>query len=251
LQAAEAKLLRRRAARPYKSRWIIVVRRKQMTRVRTAGRIPLYLLLECSMKRILSRPSIRATITVAVLATLLAACSPSVKVRTDTDPGVNMSQFKSYDFFSQMGIEGEGYSNLLGQHFRDAISSQMNSRGFSKSGTPQLQINVSIGAEDKVRVNTYQEPYVYGGHYGHGYGGYGYGSPWGYGGGATRTTVHQYTEANVYIDIVDASEHKMVWQGVATFTVTDKMQGQLRETVQNTVAKIFSQFPVAAPASSG
>jgi hypothetical protein len=205
------------------------------------------------MKFILNRPSIRTVITVAAMAALLAACSPSVQVRSDTDPGVNMGQFKTYDFFSQMGIEGDDYSNLLGQHFRDAISSQMNSRGYSQSKTPQLQINVSIGAEDKVRVNTYQDPYLYGGYYGHGrHGGYGgYGSPWGYGGGTTRTTVHQYTEANVYIDMVEVSEHKMVWQGVATFTVTDKMQGQLRETVHNTVEKVFSQFPVTAPPASG
>jgi len=61
--------------------------------------------------------------------------------------------------------------------------------------------------------------------------------------------VSQYTEANVYIDMVDASEHKLVWQGVATFTLTDKMQEQLRETVYNTVDKVFAQYPVAAPAS--
>ena len=195
-----------------------------------------------------SRPSFQTLMIVFILAVLLAGCAPSVKVRSDTDPGVNMSQYQTYDFFSQMGIEGEGYSNLLGQHFRDAISSQMNSRGFSKAGAPQLQINVSIGAEEKVRVNTYQEPYLYGGYYGRGAYGY-YGSPWGYGGGATRTTVHQYTEANVYIDMVDSSEHKMIWQGVATFTLTEKMQGQMRETVNNTVEKIFAQFPVSAPSS--
>ena len=192
---------------------------------------------------------IRSLLTVAAVALVVAGCAPSVKVRTDSDPGVNLSQFKTYDFFSQMSIEGDNYSNLLGQHFRAAISSQLNTRGFSQSDSPQLQINVSIGAEDKVRVNTYQEPYLYGGHYG--YGGYGrYGGPWGYGGGATRTTVHQYTEANVYIDLVDSREHKMVWQGVATFTVTDKMQEQLRETVYNTVEKIFAAFPVPAPAGS-
>jgi hypothetical protein len=167
-------------------------------------------------------------------------------VRSDVDPGTDMSQFQTYGFFSQMGIEGDGYSNLLGRHFREAISSQMDSRGFSQSQTPQLQINVSIGAEEKVRVNTYQEPYLYGGYYGMG-GGFGYyGDPWGYAGGTTRTTVRQYTEANVYIDMVDASEHKMVWQGVATFTLTDKMQSEMRETVNLTVQKVFAQFPVTA-----
>ena len=187
---------------------------------------------------------------VAVLATaLFAGCSPSVKVRSDADPGVNMRQYQTYNFFSQMGVEGEGYSNLVGQHFRDAISAQMSSRGYAQSDSPQLQINVSIGAQEKTRVNTYQDPYLYGGYYGrYGYGGY-YG-PWGYPGGGTRTTVHQYTEANVYIDMVDSSEHKMVWQGVATFTLTDKMQEQLRETVMTTVNKVFEDFPVP-PTSSG
>jgi hypothetical protein len=183
-------------------------------------------------------------VSIIVSAVLLSACAPSVKVRSDVAPDVNLSQFQTYNFFSQLGVEDDGYSSLLGQHFRDAIFSEMDVRGFKVSETPQLQVNVSIGAKDKVKVNTYQDPYLYGGAYG--YRGYGYyGSPW-YGGG-TRTTVHQYTEANVYIDFVDSTERKLVWQGVATFTLTDKMQEQIRETVQLTVSKVFEQFPVPAP----
>lgn len=190
--------------------------------------------------------SITSSLLAVLIASLaLSACSPSVKVRSDVAPDVNMSQFQTYDYFSQMGVEGENYSNLLGQHFRDAIDSELNMRGFKRSDAPQLQVNVSIGAKDKVKVNTYHDPYVYGGHYG--YRGYGYyGSPY-YGGGGTRTSVHQYTEANVYIDMVDSSEHKLIWQGVATFTVTDKMQENIRETVQMTVNSVFEQFPVPAP----
>jgi len=200
------------------------------------------------MKSKIFRPAIISLFGLVLLALSLGACAPSVKVRSDTDPGVDMSQYKTYDFFSQLGIEGDGYSNLLGQHFREAISSQMDSRGFTESATPQLQINVTIAAEEKVRVNSYQDPYLYGGYYG--YRGYGrYGNPWGYAGGTTRTTVSQYTQANVYIDMVDASEHKLVWQGVATFTLTEKMQAQMRETVYNTVDKIFTKFPVSMPAS--
>lgn len=175
---------------------------------------------------------------------VLTACAPSVKVRSDVAPDVDLSDYSTYSFFSPMGVEDDQYSSLLGQHFRDAVSQEMDVRGLTQSESPQLQVNVSIGAEDKIKVNTYQEPYVYGGYYG--YRGYGYyGSPWGYGG--TRTTVHEYTEANVYIDVVDASSHKLVWQGVATFKLTDKMQQQIRETVFSTVDSIFEQFPVAAP----
>jgi hypothetical protein len=199
------------------------------------------------MKSICSKFRLFFALTATVLVLSAAGCAPSVKVRSDADPTVDMGRYQSYDFFSQLGVEGDSYSNLVGRHFRDAISTQMDARGYSQSDAPQLQVNVSIGAEEKVRVNTYQDPYLYGGFYGPP--GYGYmGSPWGYP-TATRTTVSQYTEANVYIDMVDASEHKLVWQGVATFTLTDKMQEQLRETVYNTVDKVFAQYPVAAPAS--
>jgi hypothetical protein len=197
----------------------------------------------------MNRSPIGALLVSLAVVLLLAGCAPSVKVRSDTDPGVDMRQYETYGFFSQLGVEGDNYSSLLGQHFRDSISAQMNSRGFNLTGEPQLQINVSIAAEDKVRVNTYQDPYLYGGYYGaRGYGFYG--DPWHYGGG-TRTTVHQYTEANVYIDMVDASQHRMVWQGVATFTVTDKMQKDLRESIYRTVDEVFQAFPVPGPTAGG
>lgn len=204
------------------------------------------------MKPGLNSNLVRSFLAAVILTVLLAACAPSVKVRSDADPTVDFSQYQAYGFFSQMGVEGDNYSGLLGQHFRDSISSQMDKRGFKQSGSPQLQINVTIGAEDKVRVNTYSDPYLYGGYYGRGgyghYGGMGMGMGYPYGGG-TRTTVHQYTEAKVYIDLVDSEQHKVVWQGVATFTVTDKIQENIRKTVYDTVDKIFTQFPIAAPAA--
>ncbi len=182
-----------------------------------------------------------------VLVLLIAGCAPAVKVRSDSDPNVNFSQYKTYNFFSQLGIEGDGYTNLMGQHFREAINAQMSARGLQLSDHPQLQINVSAATDDKVRVNTYQDPYLYGGYYGRGYGG-GWGSPMYYGG--STTTVSQYTVADVYIDAVDAQQHKMVWQGVASFTLSEKMQKELRQSIVNTVGEIYTQFPVAAPVTN-
>ena len=188
------------------------------------------------------------TLLAAVLCTaFLVACAPSVKVRTDVDPSANLGGYQTYDFFSQMGIEQTTYPNLLGQHFREAIGAEMERRGYQKSAAPQLQVNVTIDTENKVRVNTYHDPYLYGGYYG-GYRGVGWGSPMYFGGG-TQTTVHQYTEANVYIDLVDREQHKMIWQGVATFKITDKMQEQVRNSVYSTVAEIFSKYPVSPRAA--
>ena len=189
----------------------------------------------------------RCLLLVLFVALTAAACAPSVKVRTDSDPSVNLANYETFGFFNQMGIEGDNYSSLLGQHFRQLISSEMEARGYAPADDPGLLINVSVGTEDKIRVNTYQEPYLYGGYYGaRAYGHWG--SPF-YGG--TQTTVSQYTAANVYIDLVDTSQNKMVWQGVASFTLTDKMQQQMRATIERTVQEIFSKFPVPVSEPAG
>ena len=199
------------------------------------------------MKSILNGFGMRLLPALGVAALVLSGCAPSVKVRSDVAPEANLAQYQTFGFFEQLGVEGDNYSNIFGQHFRSAITQEMESRGYRKSEEPQLLVNVTVGSEEKIRVNTYQEPYLYGGYYGRPYGGMYYG-PWGYP-GATQTSVRQYTEANVYIDVVDASEHKMVWQGVATFTVTDKMQQQLRETIYSTVDSVFTQYPVGSTAA--
>jgi hypothetical protein len=199
------------------------------------------------MKAILKRFKVRLLPAVGIAMLMLSGCAPSVKVRSDVAPDANLAQYQTYGFFEQLGVEGDNYSNIYGQHFRAAISEEMEGRGYRKSDQPQLLVNVTVGQEDKIRVNTYSEPYLYGGYYGRPYGGMYYG-PWGYP-GSTHTSVHQYTEANVYVDVVDAAEHKMVWQGVATFTVTEKMQQQLRESIYSTVDSVFTQYPVAAAAA--
>ena len=71
-------------------------------------------------------------VAIAAAAMLLAGCAPSVKVRSDADPDVNLGKYQTYDFFSQLGVEGDSYSNLVGRHFRDAISVQMEARGYSQ-----------------------------------------------------------------------------------------------------------------------
>jgi hypothetical protein len=195
----------------------------------------------------LNRFDVRWLPAVGLAVIALSGCAPSVKVRSDVAPDANLAQYQTYGFFQQLGVEGDNYSNIFGQHFREAISQEMEARGYQKSDQPQLLVNVTVGSEEKIRVNTYQEPYLYGGYYGRPYGGMYYG-PWGYP-GATHTSVHQYTEANVYVDVVDAEQHKMVWQGVATFTLTEKMQQQLRESIYSTVDNVFTQYPVASSAA--
>lgn len=175
---------------------------------------------------------------------LLSACSSGLAVRSDIDPTVDFSLYKTYNFFEPMGIEGGYNSPVFGEHFREAISGQMNRRGYRLSDTPGMLINVTIRGDDKVRMRSYTAPYASGAYYNRPGGAYG-GSAIGVGVAAgTRATVT--TEASVFIDFVDFEQRRVVWQGVAVVDVTDKVAQQLRDAIFTSVDRLMAEYPHTA-----
>ena len=177
---------------------------------------------------------------------LITACGSTTKIHSDYDRSVDFSQYKTYGYYSPMGIENPNYSSLLGQMFRDAIDVQMKQRGYVKSDNPDVLFNVSARMQDKTRVTTTSSPGMYGGYAG-GYYGYrgGLYDPWGGYGYGTSTHVSQYTEGTVNIDMVDPRLKRMLWEGVAIGRVNDK-NDNLREDVMTGVAEMFEGYPFRA-----
>jgi len=175
---------------------------------------------------------------------VLSACSSGLAVRSDIDPGANFSQYRTYNFFDPMGIEGGYNSPIFGELFRESISNEMRGRSYRAADRPDLLINVTIRTDDKVRIRSYTSPYMSGAYYGRPGGAYG-GSAIGVGvstgGRATKTT-----EASVFIDFVDFEEHRVVWQGVAVVDVTDKVAKQLRDAIFTSVNKVMAEYPHTA-----
>jgi hypothetical protein len=174
---------------------------------------------------------------------LLAACSSGPKIKADYDPSVDFSGYKTYNFYKPMGIENPNYSSLLGQMFREAIGREMDQRGYVLSNDPDLLLNVSARLDDKTKVTTYNDPMM-GGYYGYRRGFY---DPWyGYGYG-TQTHVSQYTEGTVNIDMVDARQKRMVWEGVAVGRVDEeKTNAEVREAINSGVIEMFASYPFRA-----
>lgn len=177
--------------------------------------------------------------------TLLTACASGPNIQSDYDRSVDFSQFKTYGYFTPLGIENPNYSSLLGQMFRDAIDAQMQPRGYTLSDNPDLLINVSARLEDKTKVSTYTDPMVgYRGYYGYRGGMY---APWGGYGYGTTTHVSQYTEGTVNIDMVDIAQKRMVWEGIAIGRVNEKKQNEnLRQDIMDGVAEMFENYPFRA-----
>ena len=176
-----------------------------------------------------------------ILLLLLGACSSGLTVRSDIDPTADFTRYTSWNFFDELGIEGGYNSPIFGEHFRAAITREMNTRGYRKSDNPDLLVNVTIRTDDKVSMRTYTTPYMSGNYYQRP-GGAHYGSSLGVGVGvgsrATKTT-----EASVFIDLVDNGKDRVAWQGVAVIDATDKVAKQLRDAVYTAVNVVFEQYP--------
>jgi len=175
---------------------------------------------------------------------VLASCSSGLQIRSDIDPTVDFSRYKTYNFFEPLGIEGGYNSPIFGEHYRAAISGELARRKYQTADKPDLLINVTIRSDDKVRMRSRTSPYMTGGYYGRP-GGASAGSAVGVGVSVGRSA-QVTTEASVFIDFVDFEQHKVVWQGVMVIDVNDKVAQQLRNAIFTSVNEVLKQYPHTA-----
>ena len=190
------------------------------------------------------RPGGRKGILLLCLTFFLTACSSGLQVRSDIDPTADFSQYTTYNFFEPMGIEGGYNSPVFGEHFRSAIGGELARRSYRTSDNPDLLINVTIRADDKVRMRSYTSPYMTGGYYSRPGGAY-YGSAVGVGVSVGRSAT-MTTEVSVFIDFVYLEKQQVVWQGVAVIDVNDKVALKLRDAIFTAVNKVMAEYPHTA-----
>jgi hypothetical protein len=177
-------------------------------------------------------------------AVLLAGCAAGLAVRSDEDPAADFASYRTWNFFDPMGIEGGYNSPIFGELFREAIAREMNERGYRLAVESDLLVNVTIRGDDKVKVTSYTAPYLSGAYYGRPGGAYA-GSAMGVGVG-TGTRATRVTEASVFIDLVDARQQRVSWQGVAVVDVDDDVAQRLRDAVFTAVDRVFELYPYSA-----
>ena len=169
------------------------------------------------------------------LGLLLQACASQPEIRSDYDRSADFSQYKTYNFISDAGPGGAEYASFFTQYMIEAITIEMEKRGYTKSDNPDLLVNFSARLQDVTKVREVPAPY-------YGYRG-GYYSPWGAYGYATETHVSQYTEGTVNIDLVDAKQRQLVWEAVAIGRITDDVRENLRQRIMEAVPKFFEKYP--------
>ncbi len=176
----------------------------------------------------------------------LAGCSSGGKLRSDYDRGADFGSYQTWSFIEDAGPDYAGYESLFSKYMLEAITIEMDNRGYTKSDDPDLLVNFNAYVQDKTKVTTTSAPPPMGGYYGY-RGGY-YGAWGGYGYG-TQTHVSQYTEGTFNIDIIDAKQHQLVWEAVGVGRITDKVRENLRQTVMEGVPNFYAMYPFVAGSS--
>ncbi|CAH8285334.1 uncharacterized protein DUF4136 [Mariniflexile fucanivorans] len=174
--------------------------------------------------------------TLPFLALLLVVSScTTVRVASDYDKNASFSTYKTFAFF-KTGIDKAEISDLDKRRILRAIEAELLAKGFTKSDNPDLL--VSLFTKSNQRVDVYNNSWGYGGWGWGGYGGFGPGWGWGW----NQPNVSTSTEGTLYIDLIDANKKELVWQGMGTGYLTQKMEKK-EERIREFVTKIMEKYP--------
>lgn len=209
---------------------------------------------------------VRAFSLVAVLSLGLSACSSPRQATIDYDQNVNFQQYQTYGFYQPdpedltatepqqqttgtepmaaevqaADLEAKAYTTLLDQHFKAAINAEMTALGYQYSEqNPQLLVNYMTNVETRSDVRS--SPFSINA----GYGYYGRSSSFMFGIPlfGNRLEKNEYKVGTVTIDVIDAAEQRLVWQGLVDGRLTKKAMAQPQQAISDAVQLIYQRYP--------
>jgi hypothetical protein len=180
------------------------------------------------------RSTIRCLLLVVVALTI-QACASSPRVTADYDRGADFGSYRTFAFFEPLGTDVAGYESLVTQALKGSARREMESRGYAYADTgADLLVNFNARLAEKTDID--QMPVAAPLYMGYRRGRYG---GWvGY-----QTTVDQYTEGTLNVDIVDAKKRQLVWEGTAVGRVTRTQRENREAAIDAVVIEIFSKYP--------
>lgn len=179
---------------------------------------------------------IRFLILPVLMLLFLSSCT-SVRVLSDYDREADFKTYKTYAFY-KTGIDKAEISDLDKKRILRAIDSEMSAKGFVKSNDPDILI--SLFTKERQQVD------IYSNYWGAGYYGWGW-NPYFWGGPYMGNNVSSKTEGSLYIDIIDAKDKQLVWQGRGVGTLNNIRDMEKKEArIKEFVAEILKAYPPGA-----
>jgi len=170
---------------------------------------------------------------VAALLSLAGCASTGAgpEVRVEFDKSAPFESYRTFAFQSPLGT-GEG---LATRYLQAATRRELEAKGLRYvESMPDLRVNFNGRLSERHGAPLSGPP---GGYYSYRQGHY---AAWS---GYPALEAAPYTVGTVNIDLIDAARSQLVWEGVVTTVVTDKMLTELQPAIDGAVAAAFARYP--------
>jgi hypothetical protein len=158
-----------------------------------------------------------------VIGLLVAVSALAVEVRTDFDHHANFGQYKTYSW-----AKVDTPDPLWNDRVKEAVDRALTAKGFSKVPAGGDVSVVAVGTtRDKPTLRTFYDGF----------------DGWMWGGFAdATTTVENYTEGTLVVDLFDTNTKHLIWRGSASDILSGKPEKDEKK-LEKAVSKMFEHFP--------
>jgi hypothetical protein len=157
-------------------------------------------------------------------ALMTAGCATRPDVRTDQEPGSDLTAYRSFAFYEPVQ---SGYHSLLESHLRRATREQLERHQLRYDDrAPDLLVNYALQVLDKQELQSTVR------------GGVRY-----RGWSAESLETVDVRQGTLLIDLVDARRQALVWRAVAEGRLDSQALKQPAATIDAVVGEMFMRFP--------
>ena len=178
----------------------------------------------------------RKALTVLCTIFLITACNPSYKLlKTKKEATFKLADYPTYGFYD---IEAKG--DTVSKNFeknlgiiKDAIAKNLQARGLDEARDPSLKINIALNVQEQLQTRqtdfrTDGLPRYMGQRR--------------YSWKSEEVVTGKYREGTIVIDLVDAANNRMVWQGGASGIIPEKTKN-FTEDINQVISEIVAKIP--------
>ena len=175
-----------------------------------------------------------------------AGCATnSAKVNFDKNTEIETINYKTFAWLTNAKIMAPpvDINPVMKERVDDSIEQAFIAKGYrlvDNAEDADFAISYTVGSRDKIKVNSYPATYNSGFGWGRGY--YGGRGCYGTMSMGTETSVRQYTEGKLAIDVYDVKNHQPAWHGWATKRLSSEDKETPSATLNEIVIKVVNQF---------
>jgi hypothetical protein len=147
---------------------------------------------------------------VSVVVLLLAGCAASgPTISVNSAPGADLSEFRTWNFIQPLGTDrSNGTRTPLSTMLMNSVSSEMTARGLAQSDSPDMLVDFFVTTEERMDIRQTPNSSMSTMHRSNWHRGI---STW----PTYQTTVRQYTQGTLLIDLIDPANNVLLAEGAA------------------------------------